>query len=48
VLLTGSFDRTVRTFDSRAPQGGVGAALGSDVEALRWDPWESYGFYVNF
>ncbi|KAF5359202.1 hypothetical protein D9756_003076 [Leucocoprinus leucothites] len=47
VLLTGSFDRTVRTFDSRAPEGGVGAALGSDVEALRWDPWESYGFYVS-
>ncbi|KAF9448666.1 WD40 repeat-like protein [Macrolepiota fuliginosa MF-IS2] len=47
VLLTGSYDRTVRTFDSRAPEAGVGAALGSDVEALRWDPWESYGFYVS-
>lgn len=46
VLLTGSYDRTVRTFDSRAPGAGVGAAVGSDVEALRWDPWESYGFYV--
>ncbi|TFK20715.1 transducin family protein/WD-40 repeat family protein [Coprinopsis marcescibilis] len=47
VLLTGSYDRTVRTFDSRAPDSGVGAAVGSDVEALRWDPWESYGFYVS-
>ncbi|KAJ2926909.1 hypothetical protein H1R20_g10167, partial [Candolleomyces eurysporus] len=47
VLLTGSYDRTVRTFDSRAPGTGVGAAVGSDVEALRWDPWESYGFYVS-
>ena len=47
VLLTGSYDRTVRTFDSRAPTGGVGAAVGSDVEALRWDPWEDYGFYVR-
>ncbi|KAF7773214.1 hypothetical protein Agabi119p4_5381 [Agaricus bisporus var. burnettii] len=47
VLLSGSYDRTVRTFDSRAPEGGVGATLGSDVEALRWDPWESYGFYVS-
>ncbi|KAF8331013.1 WD40-repeat-containing domain protein [Amanita rubescens] len=46
VLLTGSYDRTVRTFDSRAPTGGVGAAVGSDVEALQWDPWENYGFYV--
>lgn len=47
VLLTGSYDRTVRTFDSRAPEAGVGAVLGSDVEAVRWDPWESYGFYVS-
>ena len=47
VLLTGSYDRTVRTFDSRAPDVGVGAVLGSDVKAVRWDPWESYGFYVS-
>jgi len=48
VLLTGSYDRTVRTFDSRAPTTGVGAVVGSDVEALRWDPWDSFGFYVRF
>ncbi|KAG6841155.1 hypothetical protein C0991_001283 [Blastosporella zonata] len=47
VLLTGSYDRTVRTFDSRSPTSGVGAILGSDVEALRWDPWEDHGFYVR-
>ncbi|KAF7376452.1 hypothetical protein MSAN_00060800 [Mycena sanguinolenta] len=47
VLLTGSYDRTVRTFDSRAPDTGVGAVVGSDVEAMRWDPWEEYGFYVS-
>ncbi|GLB40346.1 putative WD domain, G-beta repeat [Lyophyllum shimeji] len=47
VLLTGSYDRTVRIFDSRAPTSGVGAILGSDVEALRWDPWEEHGFYVS-
>ena len=47
VLLTGSYDRTVRTFDSRAPEAGVGAALGADVEALRWDPWEAHSFYVS-
>ena len=46
ILLTGSYDRTVRTFDSRTPTAGVGAIVGSDVEALKWDPWESYGFYV--
>ena len=48
VLLTGSYDRTVRTFDSRSPTTGVGAILGSDVEALRWDPWEDHGFYVRY
>jgi periodic tryptophan protein 1 len=48
VLLTGSYDRTVRTFDSRQPDAGVGSYLGNDVEALRWDPWEEYGFYVSF
>ncbi|EGN98850.1 hypothetical protein SERLA73DRAFT_89888 [Serpula lacrymans var. lacrymans S7.3] len=47
VLLSGSYDRTVRTFDSRAPDAGVGAVLGADVEALRWDPWESHAFYVS-
>jgi periodic tryptophan protein 1 len=47
VLLTGSYDRTVRTFDSRSPGTGVGAILGSDVEALRWDPWENHSFYVS-
>ncbi|KAK7031376.1 WD40-repeat-containing domain protein [Favolaschia claudopus] len=47
VLLTGSYDRTVRTFDSRSPDGGVGAVVGSDVEAIRWDPHEESGFYVS-
>ncbi|KAK7690497.1 hypothetical protein QCA50_005595 [Cerrena zonata] len=47
VLLTGSYDRTVRTFDSRAPDAGVGAIVGADVEALRWDPWEAHSFYVS-
>ncbi|KAG2141186.1 transductin family protein/WD-40 repeat family protein [Suillus bovinus] len=47
VLLSGSYDRTVRVFDSRAPDAGVGAVLGADVEALRWDPWETHAFYVS-
>ena len=47
VLLSGSYDRTVRVFDSRAPDTGVGAVLGADVEALRWDPWEPQAFYVS-
>lgn len=47
VLLTGSFDRTVRTFDSRAPDAGVGAQVAADVEAIRWDPWEPHAFFVS-
>ncbi|KAG9051523.1 hypothetical protein FS837_004033 [Tulasnella sp. UAMH 9824] len=47
VLLTGSYDRTVRTFDSRSPASGFGAKLPSDVEALKWDPWEGHTFYVS-
>ncbi|KAG1741823.1 transductin family protein/WD-40 repeat family protein [Suillus paluster] len=47
VLLSGGYDRTVRVFDSRAPDTGVGAVLGADVEALRWDPWETHAFYVS-
>ncbi|KAG8917025.1 hypothetical protein FRC02_003412 [Tulasnella sp. 418] len=47
VLLTGSYDRTVRTFDTRTPDAGVGSILGADVEALKWDPWESHSFYVS-
>ena len=47
VLLSGSYDRTVRVFDSRAPNASVGAVVGADVEAIRWDPWDSHGFYVR-
>lgn len=46
VLLSGSYDRTVRTFDTRAPDSCLGSVVGSDVEALRWDPWDAYGFFV--
>jgi periodic tryptophan protein 1 len=48
VILTGSYDRTVRMVDTRAPDAGVGAIVGADVEALRWDPWEAHNFYVSF
>ncbi|CAE6415380.1 unnamed protein product [Rhizoctonia solani] len=47
VLLTGSYDHTVRVFDSRDPGKAVGAVIGADVEALRWDPWEPMAFYVS-
>lgn len=47
VLLSGGYDRTVLVCDSRAPDRGPGAFLGADVEAIRWDPWDDFGFYVR-
>lgn len=47
VLLTGSYDRTIRRFDSRSPQQGVGVVVGADVEALKWDPWDEHSFFVR-
>jgi periodic tryptophan protein 1 len=47
VLLSGSYDRTVRVFDSRTPNASLGAVVGADVEAIRWDPWDNNGFYVR-
>ncbi|KAH9168847.1 transducin family protein/WD-40 repeat family protein [Lactarius sanguifluus] len=47
VLLSGSYDRMVWVFDSRAPDASVGAVVGADVEAIRWDPWDNHGFYVS-
>ncbi|KZV60912.1 WD40 repeat-like protein [Peniophora sp. CONT] len=46
-LLTGSYDRTVRIFDSRTSDVQRGATLGADVEAVRWDPHDTFGFYVS-
>ncbi|KAG0695615.1 hypothetical protein DFH29DRAFT_1005326 [Suillus ampliporus] len=46
VLLSKSYDRTVQVFDSQALDTGIGAVLGADVEALRWDPWGTHAFYV--
>ena len=39
VLLTGSFDGTLRVLDSRAPDTGVYARVGADVECVKWHPW---------
>lgn len=47
VLLTGGYDRQVKTFDSRAIEAGVGVVVGSDVEALAWDPWAPHSFLVS-
>ncbi|KAK0557225.1 rRNA-processing protein [Tilletia horrida] len=47
VLLTGGYDRTLRVFDTRAPDAGVVAHVGADVEAIRWNPWREHEFYVS-
>lgn len=47
VLLSGSYDHTVRTFDSRAPEKGLVAVVGAEIEAIRWDPWDSHNFFVR-
>ena len=47
VLLSGSWDGTVRVFDSRAPDSGVATKVDSDVECLKWDPWEPSNFLVS-
>jgi periodic tryptophan protein 1 len=47
VLLSGGYDRVVKTFDTRAPDASVGSVVGADVEALRWDPWDCHLFYVS-
>lgn len=46
VLLTGSYDRTVRVFDSRMPEQARVAAIPADVEAVRWNGWHESAFLV--
>ncbi|KAH9080252.1 transducin family protein/WD-40 repeat family protein [Lactarius deliciosus] len=46
VQAVGSYDCTVWVFNSRAPDASVGAVVGADVEAICWDPWDNYSFYV--
>ena len=46
VLLTGSYDRTVRVFDSRMPEQARVAAIPADVEAVRWNGWRESSFLV--
>lgn len=47
ILLTASYDRTLLTLDTRAPASSVGALLGADPEAIRWDPFEPESFFVS-
>lgn len=47
ILLTGGFDKKVSVFDSRSLQGASSWAVDSDVECLRWDPFNSNNFVVS-
>lgn len=46
VLLTGSYDKTLRVFDTRMPEQALLAGIGADVEAVRWNGWKDQGFVV--
>lgn len=46
-LLTGSFDGSLRVFDTRSPEAGVFAKVASDVESVQWDPWHSNQFLAS-
>ncbi|CBQ67694.1 related to WD repeat protein PWP1 [Sporisorium reilianum SRZ2] len=39
VLLTGSYDKTVRIFDTRTPDTAAVVRIGSDVESVVWNGW---------
>lgn len=39
VLLTGSYDKTIRVFDTRTPDTAAIVSIGSDVESVVWNGW---------
>ncbi|ORY30347.1 WD40-repeat-containing domain protein [Naematelia encephala] len=46
-VLSAGYDRVVRVWDSRAADQGIGIKVASDVETIRWDPWQPHSFYVS-
>ena len=40
-------ERTVKVWDTRAVESWIGVSVGSDVECVRWDPWDPTSFYVS-
>lgn len=46
-VLSAGYDRVVKVWDSRAVNEGIGIKVGSDVECVRWDPWEPTSFFVS-
>ncbi|KAJ9081534.1 rRNA-processing protein [Entomophthora muscae] len=47
ILMTGGFDKKVSVFDSRSLQGASSWNVDSDVECLRWDPFNPNTFVVS-
>lgn len=41
VLLTGSYDKTIRVFDTRTPDTASVVTIGSDVESVVWNGWSA-------
>ncbi|TKY90523.1 hypothetical protein EX895_000521 [Sporisorium graminicola] len=41
VLLTGSYDKTIRIFDTRTPDTAAVVNIGSDVESVVWNGWSA-------
>ncbi|KAJ1030372.1 hypothetical protein NDA16_001281 [Ustilago loliicola] len=39
VLLTGSYDKTIRVFDTRTPDQATVIPIGSDIESVVWNGW---------
>lgn len=46
VLLSGSYDKTIRVYDARMAEQAVVARIGADVEAVRWNGWKEHSFLV--
>ncbi|WFD25018.1 rRNA-processing protein [Malassezia equina] len=47
VLLTGSYDKTLRVFDARQPAPALVASIPADVEAVRWNGWKDHQFLAS-
>ena len=47
VLLTGSYDKTIRVFDTRTPDTAAVISIGSDVESVVWNGWTAHTFLCS-
>ena len=47
VLLSGSFDKTIKLFDMRSEAEGMSIKVKNDIESADWCPLNSYQFLSN-